>query len=566
MGWKEAKDPQGRVYYYNDEGQTTWEKPEELFTAFEKRLLSHGWKSALTEDGKVYYYKPSTGETTWEAPIKDEVVTEEEQKLQLQQQEQEQNDTQDSGEVVASHEFTGTLDDGDGKYSNNSKLLVARKASSKEEAEKAFLQMLADYQVDSTWSFDRIISEIGSKDARYWMVDDDPLWKQAMFDKFLSNRSESELINEHKHLERFEQAFVEMLSKLPTIHYYSRWPTIKRQIMNEPIYKHSVVAEKQKRRTFLRYIAQLQQEHQEQNNKVRNEALKELTQYFVSISDDIEPVNVPWSKFATKYLWGSPRFDSNKNFKSLTKGDVFQKYTTFVEEKMTDLKARIEEHRRLNYRSDRKARDAFKELLNELSPPIKYSTTWKDVYPLLKDDSRFTAMLGRNGSSALDLFLDKVEESELVMRAKSSVANQVLISNNLDLETSSMEEISTALKQSVHLNDLSSEDITSLINRLKESHYRKKQEARRRELEPQLATREAKIFEDKLINIFSTKDLTLGPTSSWDDVLNQIKDDPSYQVLSPDLGKLIFENLANKGITSRKRHLEAPKSITDLDY
>ena len=564
MGWKEAKDPQGRVYYYNDEGQTTWEKPEELFTAFEKRLLSHGWKSALTEDGKVYYYKPSTGETTWEAPIKDEVVAEEDQKPQ-QQQEQEQNDTQDSGEV-ASHEFTGTLDDGDGKYSNNSKLLVARKASSKEEAEKAFLQMLADYQVDSTWSFDRIISEIGSKDARYWMVDDDPLWKQAMFDKFLSNRSESELINEHKHLERFEQAFVEMLSKLPTIHYYSRWPTIKRQIMNEPIYKHSVVAEKQKRRTFLRYIAQLQQEHQEQNNKVRNEALKELTQYFVSISDDIEPVNVPWSKFATKYLWGSPRFDSNKNFKSLTKGDVFQKYTTFVEEKMTDLKARIEEHSRLNYRSDRKARDAFKELLNELSPPIKYSTTWKDVYPLLKDDPRFTAMLGRNGSSALDLFLDKVEESELVMRAKSSVANQVLISNNLDLETSSMEDISTALKQSVHLNDLSSEDITSLINRLKESHYRKKQEARRRELEPQLATREAKIFEDKLINIFSTKDLTLGPTSSWDDVLNQIKDDPSYQVLSPDLGKLIFENLANKGITSRKRHLEAPKSITDLDY
>ena len=80
MGWKEAKDPQGRVYYYNDEGQTTWEKPEELFTAFEKRLLSHGWKSALTEDGKVYYYKPSTGETTWEAPIKDEVVTEEEQR------------------------------------------------------------------------------------------------------------------------------------------------------------------------------------------------------------------------------------------------------------------------------------------------------------------------------------------------------------------------------------------------------------------------------------------------------------------------------------------------------
>lgn len=571
MSWQETKDPQGRVYYYNDTGQTTWEKPEELFTEFERKLLKYGWKTALAEDGRVYYYKSDTGETTWNVPVFENDDNRDERSIPTKSSGKAgQPDTASAADTNSTQVESGKdvdvqkiLKDSENKYKNESELLVVRKAPSKEEAEKVFLQMLQDNEVDSTWSFNRIIREIGNKDPHYWIIDDDPLWKQSMFDKFLSNRTESELIKEHQHLEKFEQAFIEMLEKLPNIRYYSRWKTIKRQIMNEPIYKHSVIDEKQKKRTFQRYISSLQHEHEAQHTKVRNEALKELNLYFVSISDDIDPSNLPWSKFATKYLWGSPRFDSNKNFVSITRSDVFKIYITFVESKMAELKTEMEGLRSKNFRSDRRARDQYKALLDELSPYIKCNSTWKDIYPLLKSDRRFTNLLGRDGSSALDLFLDRVDEAELVLKAKCSVANQVIISKGLDFDHNSSDEIRNLLQHNTHLKDMLPEDIEMVLLRLKEIHERRKQEAWQRELELQLATPEARNFEVKLEAICSEKRL-----NNWEDVLKEIKDDALYQSLPKDLGKMIFEKLIQKGFQSKKRHLEERKSTPtlDLDY
>ena len=233
MVWKETKDAQGRVYYYSDTGATTWEKPEELFTELEKKLLVHGWKTAITEDGKTYYYKQSTGETTWNVPIDDSSEEVGERKEEEVKEEKESTDnvsskvakevTKDAAESQSNDvDIRDIVKRADNEYTNKSELLVVSRVSSKEEAEAIFLQMLSEYEVDSTWSFNRIISEIGSKDPRYWIVDDDPLWKQAMFDKVLSNRTESQLLQEHQQLEKFQDAFTTMLSNLPNIHYYSR--------------------------------------------------------------------------------------------------------------------------------------------------------------------------------------------------------------------------------------------------------------------------------------------------------------------------------------------------------
>ncbi|CDO94892.1 unnamed protein product [Kluyveromyces dobzhanskii CBS 2104] len=565
MPWQETKDPQGRVYYFNDKGETTWEKPEELLTEFERKLLKHGWKTALAEDGRVYYYNSETGETTWNVPhfedneVKSEVKPSQKSE-QVDSTAEVKSTSLDTSEELDVKEI---LENSDDKYKNKSELLVVRKAASKEEAEKVFLQMLVDNEVDSTWSFNRIIGEIGNKDPRYWIIDDDPLWKQTLFDKFLANRTEAELMKEHQHLEKFEQAFSEMLAKLPNVHYYSRWKTIRRQIMNEPIYKYSVIDEKQKKGTFQRYISSLQSKEQAEHNKTRAEALNELNLYFESLVNDIDPINLPWNKFATKYLWGSARFDSNKNFTSLTKSDVFKLYTTVVESKMTKMKTQNEILRSKNFRSDRRARFEYKKLLDELSPHIKHNSTWKDIYPLLKTDTRFTNMLGRSGSSALDLFFDRVDEAELVLKAKCSVANQVFISKGLDFDRNAPEEIRQSLHDNNHLSNMSPEDINSVIARLKESHEKKKQEAWHRKLELQLGTPEARAFESKLKSVSSIKNL-----SKWEDILVEIKDDPTYQGLPKESGKMIFDNLVHKGLLSRKRQLEEPmpSSNSSLDY
>ncbi|GBG28962.1 SH3 domain-containing YSC84-like protein 1 [Hondaea fermentalgiana] len=74
-GWKQAYAEDGRAYYYNDKGETSWERP-----AAPRRpgppppppktqppaSLPAGWQELTAPDGRKYYAKGST--TQWERP------------------------------------------------------------------------------------------------------------------------------------------------------------------------------------------------------------------------------------------------------------------------------------------------------------------------------------------------------------------------------------------------------------------------------------------------------------------------------------------------------------------
>ena len=227
--WKEAKDANGRVYYYNSlTKKSTWEKPKELVSEEEQLLRENGWRAAKTKEGKVYYYNPATRETSWTIPVFEKKV---------QTTAKKESDTTASAkanENIAVRErkdLRQTTKQEGIQYANNSQLLNVKRRT-KEEAEKEFITMLKDNQVDSTWSFSRIISELGTKDPRYWMVDDDPLWKKEMFEKYLSNRSADQLLKEHNETSKFKEAFIKMLQENSHIKYYTRWSTAKLSLIH----------------------------------------------------------------------------------------------------------------------------------------------------------------------------------------------------------------------------------------------------------------------------------------------------------------------------------------------
>ncbi|KAJ1677989.1 U1 snRNP protein [Spiromyces aspiralis] len=62
-------------------------------------------------------------------------------------------------------------------------------------------------------------------------------------------------------------------------------------------------------------------------------------------------------------------------------------------------------------RKERKNRDHFRALLREMreAGTITPVSTWSELYPSIKNDSRFTNMLGQKGSTPLELFWDEVE-------------------------------------------------------------------------------------------------------------------------------------------------------------
>ncbi|PVU95935.1 hypothetical protein BB561_001478 [Smittium simulii] len=72
----------------------------------------------------------------------------------------------------------------------------------------------------------------------------------------------------------------------------------------------------------------------------------------------------------------------------------------------------IKNQKKIEARAERKYRDAYKVMLNGhlLASNITPVSTWQDLYPLIKDDRRYLNILGRQGSTPLELFWDQVED------------------------------------------------------------------------------------------------------------------------------------------------------------
>jgi pre-mRNA-processing factor 40 len=86
--WQEARNPEGRIYYYNTITKATqWTKPEDLMTVAEVRfhrytlfasevltvrlkraLANQPWKEYTAEGGRKYWYNEESKQSSWEIP------------------------------------------------------------------------------------------------------------------------------------------------------------------------------------------------------------------------------------------------------------------------------------------------------------------------------------------------------------------------------------------------------------------------------------------------------------------------------------------------------------------
>ncbi|CEP62187.1 snoRNA-splicing protein PRP40 LALA0_S04e09802g [Lachancea lanzarotensis] len=531
--WSEAHDPEGRVYYYHTEsGETTWEKPIELYTELELQLHKHGWKAAETDEGKIYYYNEESGKSSWEVPAFPDSAE------QSPPSEGPEIINEKAAEITPKVEEAAVGDPNNAQNYGNLELyqleskLVDTSNKSRADAERIFLQMLEDNQIDSTWSFNRIISELGCCDPRYWCVDDDPLWKRRMFEQYLANRTEDQLLKEHSAVNKFKDAFRAMLEQHSQIQYYTRWSTAKRLFANEPIYKHSVVSDRTKRAVFQEYVDDLRKQHFGNVEKTKQQAIVELRDYLSAIIPDKQHL-IPWHELSSKHLFeNSTRFTSNRHFQTLSKHDVLQQYVILVEGFSSTVFDDVERVKSANFTSDRKARDRFRQLLADHSKEIRCTTKWEDIYSSIKSDARFKMLLGRNGSSALDLFLDQVEERALVMKAQQSIASQILIDNNYEWDTDA--EVNTTrltdlLSSQSQLLEIDQTDREILVSKLLTQHDQKL--ARQLEMEQRLWEQRKNYFNLLLQRVFSG---TGTKPTTFDEARKQLTDHAEYRDLDDD--------------------------------
>ncbi|KIK61630.1 hypothetical protein GYMLUDRAFT_58693 [Collybiopsis luxurians FD-317 M1] len=472
--WTEHRNPEGRTYWFNTgTKESVWEKPDvlvlnpflsDLKTPFERALNQTKWKEYFS-GGRKYYYNTESKESKWDMP--DELL------LLLEKVEKEKNVAPASNALTAPPGFTpvtgnavaisttpetvtnGTVGAPTGILPlASSTVLPARPNlpedpviphngfSTIEEAEKAFSHLLRKAGVDPGWTWDQTMRAIIT----------DPLYKalntlaekKAVFEKYTSSLKAKEQEEKEARLAKLRPAIRNMLKGNPNVFHYSTFSTTDKLFSQHPIWQQAKI-ESERRLIFEEYVTELKQREvhhcvsndsvgqQQESRAARSRSVGKVVNLFKQLDVD---VLTRW-RTAHKLILESEEWKSDLELQKLPTLDIllaFEDYSRVREREYDEQMRRAQVEKT---RKERKAREAFKELLQSLvdSGDIKARSKWKDVYPKFKDDDRYMAMLGNPGSNALELFWDIVDGLDQKLDVKIAVVTNAIEKMNLNKKT-----------------------------------------------------------------------------------------------------------------------------------
>lgn len=290
-----------------------------------------------------------------------------------------------------------------------------------EEAEAAFMKMLKRFNVQAGWTWDQTMRAV-IKDPQYRAIKDPKARKDA-FEKYVIESRAQEKERAKERMAKLRQDFGTMLRSHPEIKHYTRWETARAIIEGETIFK-SARDEAERRQLYDEYKIQLKKSHAENEVASRKVAWDAIVLLLKDLN--LEPYT-KWTD-AQKLISSSERFRTDDKFEPLTKSDVLLAFDDHMKFLDREFNTQRQGEMTQKARRERQNRDAFIALLSDLrsSGKIAAGGKWMNIFPLIKDDSRYLSMLGQSGSTALDLFWDVVEEEERAFRVKRNEVLDVL--------------------------------------------------------------------------------------------------------------------------------------------
>ncbi|KAL9582461.1 MAG: hypothetical protein Q9203_005489, partial [Teloschistes exilis] len=421
--WSQAES-NGRIYYYNTVTKATqWTKPEELMTPSERALANQPWKQHSSPDGRPYWYHSETKQTTWEMP---EVY-----KNALAQSSGPPKPQMPAPQFVAggTSSFSSQPRDDYGERVGQDRQIGygqmdvngSRGAtfdtqndpnySTFEEGEAAFINLLRRQKVQPDWTWEQTMRAT-IKDPQYRALKD-PKDRKSAFEKYAVEVRAQEKDRAKERLAKLRADFGTMLRRHPEIKHYTRWKTARPIIEGETIFR-STNDDTERKQLFEEYIIELKKAHIEKEATDRKSAMDDLV--FILKGLDLEPYT-RWAE-ADNMIRSDSKFQEDSKFQTLSKSDILTAFENHIKSLERTFNDERQREKNSKVRRERQSRDRFIDLLTELKAAgkIKAGTKWMNVYPEIKDDPRFTAMLGQPGSTPLDLFWDVVEEEERALR------------------------------------------------------------------------------------------------------------------------------------------------------
>ncbi|KAG4303123.1 hypothetical protein PCANB_000517 [Pneumocystis canis] len=476
--WNEYKAPDGRIYW-SDGKTSVWEKPDELKTEEEIEMGKLHWKEYTAPGGRKYWYNAKSGESVWTMPDACKKIIETFKAAKEKAAQHQEDDFTNTDDQVTLREDV-MIAGQDGKAQS---IVLASTWMEKEplqyttleEAEAAFIKMLKRCGVSPDWTWEQTM-RTAIKQPQYRAIKD-PVQRKLTFEKYVKEIRKQESDKEHDRMTKLRIDFNRMLKMHPEIKYYTRWSVARNILDGETAFK-ATDNEDERRQLYDEYITELRRIENEAEHKARNEAMDAFSALLESLK--LKPYS-RWSSAQVKFR-EHPEFKSNPKFQILSNLDILIVYESHIKELERAYVDERQANKAKKHRAERKNREAFVDLLQNLyhEKKIGPGTKWMTIYPLIKNDIRYKNMLGQPGSTPLDLFWDIVEEAEREMRHKRNIAHDIMEEQKFDFnEKTTLPQFTEIIRKDKKGLEFSESTLSFIYDMLRERFLRKLEDEKR---------------------------------------------------------------------------------------
>ncbi|XP_013091241.2 pre-mRNA-processing factor 40 homolog A-like isoform X2 [Biomphalaria glabrata] len=571
--WGEHKAPDGRTYYYNSlTKESSWEKPEDLKTPQERLLSQCPWKEYKSDAGKIYFHNAVTKESRWtkpkeleelEAMIAANTSTQPPSTSPPSKSEPSSAIEQAMQATLASIELpppptvaapVQVVPDIPTEPIVEEKEEAPKKEvyvfKNKKEAIEAFKCLLKEKEVPSTASWESAMKLI-INDARYGALKHLNEKKQA-FNEYKTQRAKEEKEENRLRAKQAKEDLEHFLMNSEKMNSSIKYWKADTLFGEDEAWKN--VSERDRRDLFDDVVHLIAKREKEEAKILRKRNIK----VFSEILDTMPNLThtTTWSE-AQQMLLDNPRFTEDPDLENMDKEDAlvcFEEHIRMLEQENDDEKER--ERRRIK-RNQRKNRESFIVLLDELHHQGKLNSMslWMDLFPIISQDMRFGSMLGQPGSTPLDLFKFYVEDLKSRFHDEKKIVKEILKDKGFYIEISTTyESFNNTILSDKRSANLDSGNIKLTYNSLLE-----KAEAREKERLKEEARRLKKL-ESSFKTLLTKHNIDLD--TKWEDIRSKLENDPAFEsiTLEAERIRLFKEHLVALEETCSHYHPKKKKS------
>lgn len=519
--WSEHTSPDGRTYYYNSVTKTSlWEKPYELKTPAEKLLSACIWKEYRTETGRLYYYNIETKESSWLVPPELKEITEKLRK----EEESARGSFVTTAEVPMPVEpavsvtpptttttTSSALDEAmaktlaaielpvdvpmpddipipdllpDDAENQGSPAIIAPPSpqyKDKKEAIEAFKELLKEKNISSNATWEQCVRVL-QREPRYALFKKLNEKKQA-FNAYKTQRIKDEREELRLKTKKNRESLEEFLLSCDRVTSLTKFYRCEEMFSNLEIWR--CVPEPDRRDIFEDCMFTIIKREKEEAKALKKRNMKMLSQ----VLENMREVTycTTWSE-AQVLLLENSAFKNDVSLLGMDKEDaliVFEQHIRALEAEYLESRDRA---KRRYKRQQRKNRDNFLALLQSLHEEGKLTSMslWVELYPIISADTRFSAMLGQNGSTPLDLFKFFVENLKARFHDEKRIIKDILKKKGFDIGPhTTFEQFATIVCEDTKSAELDAGNVKLTYNALLEKAEAKNKEKLKEETKAQ---------------------------------------------------------------------------------